>query len=76
MWGGRVLGVEEKASAAEIKAAYRAKALRLHPDVSDAPDATKRFAELSHAYGEPWLECLESFLMIAVLFANDPCRAA
>ncbi|KAK9906520.1 hypothetical protein WJX75_003297 [Coccomyxa subellipsoidea] len=46
----RVLGLEEKASAAEIKAAYRAKALRLHPDVSDAPDATKRFAELSHAY--------------------------
>jgi molecular chaperone DnaJ len=55
MCGGRVLGLEEKASAAEIKAAYRAKALRLHPDVSDAPDATKRFAELSHAYGDSWL---------------------
>ncbi len=42
----------ESASAAEIKAAYRAKALKVHPDVSSAPDATEKFAELSHAYGE------------------------
>lgn len=40
------------ASPSEIKAAYRAKALKVHPDVSDATDATKRFAELSNAYGE------------------------
>ncbi|BDA46467.1 probable chaperone protein DnaJ at N-terminal half [Coccomyxa sp. Obi] len=45
-----LLGVAVDASAAEIKSAYRAKALKVHPDVSDAPDATDRFAELSHAY--------------------------
>ncbi|EIE23899.1 DnaJ-domain-containing protein [Coccomyxa subellipsoidea C-169] len=46
----RLLEVAESASAAEIKAAYRAKALKVHPDVSSAPDATEKFAELSHAY--------------------------
>jgi len=44
--------VAEDASPADIKAAYRAKALKVHPDVSDATDATERFAELSNAYGE------------------------
>ena len=54
LWGdGRLLGLAMDASAAEIKSAYRAKALKVHPDVSDAPDATDRFAELSNAYGEP-----------------------
>ena len=37
---------------AGLKSAYRSKALRIHPDVSDAPDAAQRFAELSEAYGE------------------------
>ena len=51
----RVLAVSVVASQTGIKAAYRKRALELHPDVSDAPDATERFAELSAAYGEPWL---------------------
>lgn len=46
-----VLGVEAKAEAAEIKSAFRKLALKLHPDVSDAPDANQQFAELSRAYG-------------------------
>ena len=48
----RVLDVSVVASQTGIKAAYRKKALQLHPDVSNAPDATERFAELSSAYGE------------------------
>ena len=40
-----------EATPAEIKAAYRLAALRVHPDVSDAPDATEQFAQLSNAYG-------------------------
>ena len=48
---GRVLGVAADASAPEVKAAYRAAALREHPDVSAAPDAEQRFRELSTAYG-------------------------
>ena len=47
----RLLDVEETAEASEIKAAYRKRALKLHPDVNQAADATQRFAELSHAYG-------------------------
>lgn len=39
------------ASQAEIKSAYRKAALKLHPDVSDAADATEVFAQLSSAYG-------------------------
>lgn len=48
----QVLGVAPSATAAEIKAAYRQAALRLHPDVNAAPDATERFAEVATAYGE------------------------
>ena len=47
----RLLDVKETAEASEIKAAYRKRALKLHPDVNKAPDATQRFAELSSAYG-------------------------
>lgn len=47
----RRLGVSVVAPPAGIKAAYRREALRLHPDVNDAPDATEAFAELSSAYG-------------------------
>lgn len=57
------LGVAPSASQVEIKAAYRAQALRLHPDVSDAPDATQRFTELAQAYG---VHC-------AVLCCAVPC---
>lgn len=40
------------ATAADIKSAYRKAALQTHPDVSDAPDATQQFSQLSSAYGE------------------------
>lgn len=40
------------ATAADIKSAYRKAALKTHPDVSDAPDATQQFSQLSSAYGE------------------------
>ena len=43
--------METDAQTAEIKSAFRKLALKLHPDVSDAPDANERFAALSEAYG-------------------------
>jgi molecular chaperone DnaJ len=45
-----VLGVERSADAAEIKRAFRRLAREVHPDVSEAPDAKERFAELAEAY--------------------------
>jgi len=48
-----------------VKAAYRAAALREHPDMSAAPDAEQRFLELSTAYGNAlhmqYLSRLRSF---------------
>ena len=46
-----VLGVATDALQGEIKAAYRQAALRVHPDVSDAPDAEEQFMTISKAYG-------------------------
>ncbi|KAL3137318.1 hypothetical protein ABBQ32_006858 [Trebouxia sp. C0010 RCD-2024] len=46
----RLLGVAADATAADIKSAYRKAALKTHPDVSDAPDATQQFSQLSSAY--------------------------
>ena len=61
----RLLGVSAAANSAEIKAAYRQKALTTHPDVSDAEDASERFAALSAAYGAqkmgPWLHLSSPF---------------
>jgi curved DNA-binding protein CbpA len=45
-----VLGVEHGASARDIRHAYRALALRYHPDVYSGPDAGSRFREIADAY--------------------------
>ncbi len=45
-----VLGVGRDAGRDEIKKAFRRLAREVHPDVSDAPDAKERFAELAEAY--------------------------
>ncbi|KAF4743784.1 DnaJ sub C member 24 [Perkinsus olseni] len=46
----RVLGVDERASAADIKHSYKNLARKYHPDVSSEPDATSHFAEINEAY--------------------------
>jgi hypothetical protein len=45
-----LLRVAPTASPAEVKAGYRRRALEVHPDVSDAPDAAAAFAALAAAY--------------------------
>src|ERR687886_2830790 len=45
-----LLGVSRDADEQEIKKAFRRLARRLHPDVSDEPDAEERFREISEAY--------------------------
>jgi hypothetical protein len=54
----RVLGVLSNASPAEIKAAYRIKAMALHPDRNPDRDTTADFQELQTAYAilsDEWL---------------------
>ncbi len=46
----QVLGVSKNADADQIKQAFRNKARKLHPDVSDDPDAGKKFSALNEAY--------------------------
>jgi molecular chaperone DnaJ len=45
-----LLGVSRDADEREIKKAFRTLARRLHPDVSDEPEAEVRFREVSEAY--------------------------
>jgi curved DNA-binding protein len=45
-----VMGVDRKASAEEIKNAYRKLARKYHPDVSKEPDAEEKFKEIGEAY--------------------------
>jgi molecular chaperone DnaJ len=45
-----VLGLSRGADEREIKKAFRRLARELHPDVSDAPDADRRFKEVVEAY--------------------------
>jgi curved DNA-binding protein CbpA len=46
----KVLGVGRGASAGDIRHAYRALALRYHPDVYSGADAGSRFREIADAY--------------------------
>src|SRR5262249_11955169 len=46
----QLLEVPRTATEDEIKRAFRRLARELHPDVSDAPDAEKRFREVAEAY--------------------------
>ncbi len=45
-----LLGVARDASHADIKRAFRRLARELHPDVSEAPDAERRFRAVAEAY--------------------------
>ena len=48
----QVLGVDENASDAEIRQAYRKLARKHHPDLTREKGATKKFMEVHQAYGE------------------------
>lgn len=45
-----VLGLAKQATRAEAKAAYRALAMRWHPDVNSSPDADARMKTINRAY--------------------------
>ena len=45
-----VLGISKSASAAELKSAYRKKALEYHPDRNKSSDAEAKFKEVNAAY--------------------------
>lgn len=45
-----VLGVDKKASADEIKKAYRKLAKKYHPDLNKDPGAKEKFQEINSAY--------------------------
>lgn len=45
-----IIGVDRKASADDIKSAYRKLAMQYHPDKNKSPDAEEKFKEMSEAY--------------------------
>src|SRR5687768_13994949 len=46
----KIMGVDEKADADEIKKAYKKLARKYHPDVSKEKDAEKHFKDVGEAY--------------------------
>lgn len=46
----KILGIDRKATAAQIKKSYQKLARKFHPDVSKDPDAEKKFKEINEAY--------------------------
>jgi curved DNA-binding protein len=46
----QIMGLDEKATAEEIKKAYKKLARRYHPDVSKEKDAEKKFKDVGEAY--------------------------
>lgn len=44
------LGVSPKASQKDIRSAYRHRARKIHPDVSQSPDTAEEFAKITEAY--------------------------
>jgi len=46
----KILGVDKKATKAEIKKAYKRLARKFHPDVSKVADAEEKFKEVNEAY--------------------------
>lgn len=45
-----ILGVDRDASPEQIKKAYRRMAMKMHPDVSNEPDADEKFKQVQEAY--------------------------
>lgn len=45
-----ILGIDKKASADDVKSAYRKLAMQYHPDRNKSPDAEEKFKEMSEAY--------------------------
>lgn len=46
----KILGVERSSTEAQIKAAYRKTARKVHPDVNKSPDAVEKFKDINEAY--------------------------
>jgi DnaJ-class molecular chaperone len=46
----RILGIDQSASGAEIKAAYRRLSMRFHPDVTHDPEGESKFKAMAEAY--------------------------
>lgn len=71
-----ILETSYTASAAEIKAAFRRRAMELHPDRNSSPKATKDFQLLNEAYNilsEP--SARAQYDTLAVKATNSPTRA-
>ena len=46
----KLLGIDSSATPPEITSAFRALAMKLHPDRNPAPDAKERFIEVREAF--------------------------